>query len=304
MDAGLRAALAAALGSAVADARSLAGGDINQAYQIRLDDGRRLFAKANSRSPRGMFDAEARGLRWLAEAGALRIPNVVAVATPDGGAQFLALELIESGRPAPDFDQRLGRGLAALHRFGAPGFGLDHDNFIGRLPQANGAPAGVRPGPAELPAGGTASGWAEFYRTQRLEAQLRLAVDEGHATQRMRRGFDRLFAELDDLVGPPEPPARLHGDLWGGNLLCDQQGAPCLIDPAVYGGHREVDLAMMRLFGGFGARVFAAYAEAWPLADGAPERVPLYQLYPLMVHVNLFGGGYVGSVESALARLC
>ena len=128
-----------------------------------------------------------------------------------------------------------------------------------------------------------------------------MAVDGGARVDRMRRGFERLFAALDDLVGPAEPPARLHGDLWGGNLLCDDTGAPCLIDPAVYGGHREVDLAMMRLFGGFGARVFAAYEEAWPLAGGSAERVAMYQLYPLMVHVNLFGGGYVGSVESTLS---
>jgi fructosamine-3-kinase len=119
----------------------------------------------------------------------------------------------------------------------------------------------------------------------------------------MRAGFERLFAALPDLAGPDEPPARLHGDLWGGNLLVDDAGAPCLIDPAVYGGHREIDLAMMRLFGGFGPRVFAAYDEAWPLAPGHEERVGLYQLYPLMVHVNLFGGGYVGSVESSLDRL-
>ena len=288
MDGGLRAALGAALGSPVAHARSLAGGDINQAYEIGLGDGRRLFAKANPRSPRGMFAAEARGLAWLAEAGALRVPRAVAVSEPEATSQFLVLELVESGRPARDFDERLGRGLAALHRFGAPGFGLDHDNFIGRLPQSNAA----------------APSWLAFYRERRLEAQLRSAVDGGLASDRMRRGFDRLFGELDDLIGPPEPPARLHGDLWGGNLLCDATGAPCLIDPAVYGGHREVDLGMMRLFGGFGERVFAAYQEAWPLADGAGERVALYQLYPLMVHVNLFGGGYVSSVESALSRLC
>ena len=284
----LRQALGAALGSPVAHARSLAGGDINQAYEIGLGDGRRLFAKTNARSPRGMFAAEARGLAWLAEAGALRVPRVVAVSEPEAAAQFLVLELVESGRPAADFDERLGRGLAALHRFGAPGFGLDHDNFIGRLPQSNVA----------------APSWAAFYRERRLEAQLRSAVDGGLASDRMRRGFQRLFAQLDDLIGPPEPPARLHGDLWGGNLLCAGAGAPCLIDPAVYGGHREIDLAMMRLFGGFGAAVFDAYQEAWPLADGAGQRVALYQLYPLMVHVNLFGGGYVSSVESALSRLC
>ena len=290
MDGNLKAAVGDAVGAAVADARPLSGGDINQAFEVTLAGGRRLFVKTNARSPRGMFAAEARGLGWLAEAGALRIPAVVAVSPPDAREQFLALELIESGAPARDFDESLGRGLAALHRFGAPGFGLDHDNFIGRLPQANAPLAGAS--------------WAEFYRARRLEPQLRLAADEGLASRRMRDGFDRLFAVLDDLVGRPEPPARLHGDLWGGNLLVDDRGAPCLIDPAVCGGHREIDLAMMRLFGGFGARVFAAYAEAWPLTEGYADRVPLYQLYPLMVHVNLFGGGYVGSVEAALARLC
>jgi fructosamine-3-kinase len=286
MDAPLKAALASALGSEIATARALAGGDINVAFEIALVDGRRLFVKTNDRSPRGMFAAEARGLSWLAEAGALRIPKVVAVAAPDDARQFLILELVATGVPARDFDEKLGRGLAALHRRGAPGFGLDHDNFIGSLPQTN-APA---------------SGWPDFYRARRLEAQLRRAADQGRASSRMRQGFDRLFGLLDELCGPAEPPARLHGDLWGGNLLVDREGGPCLIDPAVYGGHREIDLAMMRLFGGFDARAFAAYDESFPLASGAEERVPLYQLYPLLVHVNLFGGGYANSVERVLER--
>jgi fructosamine-3-kinase len=288
MDARLKEALGSALGSAVVTARGIAGGDINRAYEVALTDGRHLFAKTNDRAPRGMFAAEARGLGWLGEAGALRTPNVVAVAAPEDAQQFLVLELVATGAPARDFDEKLGRGLAALHRHGAPGFGLDHDNFIGWLPQAN----------------STSKTWVEFYRARRLEAQLRRAADEGRATSRMRKDFERLFGVLEDLLGPAEPPARLHGDLWGGNLLCDDRGAPCLIDPAVYGGHREIDLAMMRLFGGFGARVFDAYDEFWPLADGHRERVSLYQLYPLMVHVNLFGGGYIGSVEAALERLC
>jgi len=176
---------------------------------------------------------------------------------------------------------------AALHRTGAPGFGLDHDNFIGRLPQSN------RPAPD----------WGTFYRRERLEPQHRRARDAGVAPASLGRQLDRLYARLDALVGPPEPPARLHGDLWGGNLMGDDRGAPCLIDPAVYGGHREIDLAMMRLFGGFGPRVFAAYAESYPLAAGHEERIALYQLYPLLVHVNLFGGSYVGAVESALETL-
>jgi fructosamine-3-kinase len=118
----------------------------------------------------------------------------------------------------------------------------------------------------------------------------------------MQRSFERLFQNLTELVGPDEPPARLHGDLWGGNLHVAEDGAPCLIDPAAYGGHREMDLAMMQLFGGFSPRVFEAYAESYPLGPGHAERVPLYQLYPLLVHVNLFGGSYVAAVERALAR--
>ncbi|HEY8923631.1 MAG TPA: fructosamine kinase family protein, partial [Polyangia bacterium] len=129
------------------------------------------------------------------------------------------------------------------------------------------------------------------------------ALDAGVAPASLGRQLDRLCARLDTLVGPPEPPARLHGDLWGGNSMVDERGSPSLIDPAVYGGHREVDLAMMRLFGGFGPRVFDAYDESYPLADGHEERVALYQLYPLLVHVNLFGGSYVGAVSSALAGL-
>jgi fructosamine-3-kinase len=284
VDARIAAAVEAAVGAKVAGARAVSGGDINRAHAVTLSDGRRLFVKWNARAPSGMFAAEARGLAWLAEAKAVRVPAVVAA-----GDGFLALELIGEAPRARDFDERLGSGLAALHRFGAPRFGLDHDNFIGRLPQDN--------------AGVASNAWVDFYRERRLEAQLRRAADEGLATSRMRGGFDRLFAALAELIGPAEPPARLHGDLWGGNLLCDGAGAPCVCDPAVYGGHREIDLAMMRLFGGFGARVFAAYEEAWPLADGHDERVALYQLYPLMVHVNLFGGGYVGQVEAVLDRL-
>lgn len=278
----MRAALEAAVGGKVAGASPVSGGDINAAHAITFTNGRRLFVKTNAREPAGMFRAEAEGLAWLGEARALRVPEVVAC-----GAGFLALELVEGAPRARDFDEQLGRGLAALHRFGAPRFGLDRDNFIGRLPQDN------TPEPD----------WPTFYRARRLEPQLRLAVDDGLAGARLRSGFERLFARLPELCGPSEPPARLHGDLWAGNLLVEDAGAPCLCDPAVYGGHREVDLAMMRLFGGYGPRVFAAYGDEWPLAAGHQERVALYQLYPLMVHVNLFGGGYVGQVEAVIQRL-
>ena len=284
MNRDVRDAVARALGAEVAEARSIGGGDINDAYRVALADGREVFVKTNARAPSTMFPAEANGLAWLAEPGAIRIPEVLA-----GSEHFLALELIEPGRRVAGFDEELGRALAALHRSGAPSFGLDHDNFIGRLPQAN-APA-------------QPNDWPTFYRERRLVPQLRMAEERGLASKSMRRGFDALFDRLDALVGDPEPPARLHGDLWGGNLHVGEDGRPCLIDPAVYGGHREIDLAMMQLFGGFGPRVFDAYDEAYPLGDGWRERTPLYQLYFLMVHVNLFGSGYVGSAERALEAM-
>jgi fructosamine-3-kinase len=281
MDEAVRSEIAERLDASVQEARPLGGGDINDAWAVTLEDGRHVFVKTNRAAPPTLFPREAEGLEWLAEPNALRVPEVLAVS-----ARFLALELVAPGRPARDHDERLGRGLAALHRSGADGFGWPRDNFIGSLPQDNGGEAD----------------WATFYVRRRLEPQLARAVERGRASRTMRRGFEKLFARMPELVGPPEPPARLHGDLWGGNLHTADTGEPVLIDPAVYGGHREVDLAMMRLFGGFGPRVFAAYEEAWPLADGAEERVALHQLYPLMVHVNLFGGSYAGAVERALAR--
>ena len=281
----LAEAVGRALGASVESMRTLSGGDINEAFRASLSDGRGVFVKTNARALRTMFPAEARGLAWLAEPGVIRIPRVLAVSgADDDGPAFLALEMIEPGPRVRGFDDELGRALATLHRSGPATFGLDHDNFIGRLPQSN-EPCAT---------------WTDFYRARRLEPQLRMADERGLATKGMRRGFDRLFATLDALVGDPEPPARLHGDLWGGNLHVDERGHPCLIDPAAYAGHREIDLAMMQLFGGFGPRVFDAYDEAYPLQDGWRDRSPLYQLYFLMVHVNLFGGSYVGSAERAL----
>jgi fructosamine-3-kinase len=287
IDPALEEALRYALGSALKKTRRLSGGDINDAFELELMSGVRVFLKTNPSAPVSMFPAEAHGLEWLRCAEALRIPEVLAVSAGyEREPCFLVLELLETGKPRADFDERLGRGLAKLHRFGASRFGLERDNFIGSLPQRNQAH----------------DSWAEFFWSERLEPQLARAVAAGQATSRLRAGFERLESKLKQLVGPEEPIARLHGDLWGGNLHVDASGAPCLIDPAAYGGHREVDLAMMRLFGGFSESVFRAYQEAWPLSPGSAERIALYQLYPLMVHVNLFGGGYVESVEQNLAR--
>lgn len=281
-------AVGVALGSQVVAAKPVAGGDINEAYAATLADGRALFVKTSPDADPRMFPAEAAGLRWLAEAGALAVPDVLAVSNGDGDTHFLALELVQPGRRHADFDAQLGEGLAALHRYGAPAWGLGYDNFIGSLPQANDSAAG--------------SCWHDFYAERRLRPLLERAVQKRRASSRLLHDGNELLAKLHELVGPDEPPARLHGDLWGGNLHTTADGAPCLIDPAVYGGHREMDLAMMRLFGGFSERVFEAYASVYPLAPGYDERVALYQLYPLLVHVNLFGGGYEEQALRAMGR--
>ena len=279
MRAAVSESVGCALGSRVERTTRLSGGDINDAFAAELSDGRRVFVKANAHTPRGMFAAEAEGLAWLGEARVVAVPQVLAV-----GDDFLVLELIEPGRRRPDFDAMLGRSLAALYAHGAGGFGHARDNFIGRLPQDNHAE----------------SDWPTFYRERRLAPMVTRA--RSVLGQGLVASFERLYALLPELVGPAEAPARLHGDLWGGNLHVTAGGEPCVIDPAVYGGHREMDLAMMRLFGGFGARVFAAYHEAFPLAPGHEERVDLHQLYPLLVHVNLFGSGYVDGVRRVLGR--
>jgi fructosamine-3-kinase len=278
-------AVAAALGADIRATRPVSGGSINEAYACELADGRRVFVKTNTRHPR-MFPCEARGLAWLAEAHALRVPSVLAVSGDGDRTGFLVLEYLEARR-APDHEVALGRGLAALHRAGAPTFGLDEDNYLATLEQDN-TPA---------------ADWPTFYSQRRLSPLVSAAVDAGHAPRSWIGGFERLYARMDQVAGPAEPPARLHGDLWSGNLHADERGAPVLIDPAVYGGHREVDLAMLQLFGGPGPRCFSAYDEIYPRAPGHEERVPLYQLYPLLAHVALFGGSYVGSVDAALRRL-
>jgi fructosamine-3-kinase len=280
----LAAAVGAALGTEVAGAEAVHGGSINRALRLTLADGRVAFVKHHPDAPPGVFRAEADGLSWLAEAGALRTPQVLAVADDGGGPRFLALEWVAPGRPDPE---AFGRGLAGLHRAGAAAFGWDRDNFIGPLPQRNDPVPG---------------GWPEFYAARRLLPMAEQAVAAGTLDVRFLADLEHLRARLPDLAGDPEPPARLHGDLWGGNAILGAEGGPAVVDPAVHGGHREVDLAMMRLFGGFPAAVFAAYDEALPLAPGHADRVDLWQLYPLLVHVVLFGGGYAGQTRRALAR--
>jgi fructosamine-3-kinase len=274
----VRAGVESALGARLASVAEVGGGDINEAARVTLDDGRTVFVKHHARPPAGMFACEARGLAWLDEARAIRVPRVLG-----HGERFLALEWLAPAPRARDHDEQLGRGLARLHAAGAPSFGLDHDNFLATLPQDN------TPGDDGL----------AFWIDRRLVPTARLAIERG-------RGPRRWLDDLEHLRGldvPAEPPARLHGDLWSGNVHTGPDGAPVLIDPAVYGGHREVDLAMLALFGTVSARTLAAYEEVTPLGSGWRDRVPLWQLYPLLCHTVLFGGSYAGSVDRALSHL-
>ncbi len=282
----LRDAVGEALGRPVARMRQVAGGDLNAAYAAELDGGERVFVKSAADAAPGAFTREADGLRWLSEPQALPVARVLAVADEPLGPRFLALEWIERGASNARTDELLGRGLAALHAAGAPSFGGDSDVVLGPLTLPN-APLGD---------------WPQFYAARRLEPLARMAADRGALPDGALQLLDRLTRRLDDLCGPAEPPARLHGDLWSGNVLTSDDGQPWLIDPAAYGGHREVDLAMLRLFGSRGHGVLAAYEEITPLAPGHEDRVALWQIMPLLTHAVLFGGGYGSSAAAAMSR--
>ncbi len=296
-------ALPAELGP-VAAARRVAGGDINAAWRVELADGTVAFVKARSDPPAGEYATEAAGLRWLGEAGTLRVPHVLGVSDA-----CLVLEWIDAGALGAAGEEELGRGLAALHRAGAERCGAPWPLRLGAVVLSNEPAATERaPAPAAPSGDRPASGdslrgdWPAFYAQRRLAPLAAMAFDRGALSASGRAAVERVCERIDELAGPPEPPARLHGDLWGGNVLAGADGRPWLIDPAAYGGHREVDLAMLRLFGGPGPRAHAAYHEAFPLADGHEQRVALYQLLPLLVHAVLFGGSYGASVERAARR--
>ncbi len=284
MNPALLAVVTTRLGRSEPTLTRVAGGDINDAYEARWPGGDRLFIKTRKGLAGDAYRTEADGLRWLAEGRALRIPKVIAQSGPEDPVAFLALEHMARTAPALDHDDRLGDGLAALHAAGAPGFGYVHDNWIGSLPQSN----------------RTHETWSAFYAEARVLPLVRRAIDDGRAPASWAALADRLAARLPELAGPPEPPARLHGDLWSGNVITDSRGQPVLIDPAVYGGHREVDLAMLALFGGLSTRVVAAYEARTPLAAGWRARTRLWQIYPLLVHTLLFRGSYLDAAEAAM----
>jgi fructosamine-3-kinase len=269
------------LGAAVVSTTPVAGGDVCTATRLRLSDGRSALIKTRPHAPEGFFEAEARGLRWLAEPGVAEVAEVLGV-TED----CIVLAWIEPTRPSPEGAVALGRMLAPLHASGAETFGAEHDGFIGTLPLPN------RP----------ADTWPEFFAVRRILPYLKLAADRGRIEPPGVAAVESVVRRIVDLAGPPEPPARLHGDLWAGNIVWTAERHAVLVDPAAHGGHRETDLAMLALFGlPQLARVQAAYHEVHPLADGWQERQPLHQLFPLLVHAALFGGRY-GQLATEAAR--
>jgi fructosamine-3-kinase len=269
------------------DPRRVGGGDINEAWHVLLD-GRETFVKTRSDAGEGEYALEAAGLEWLAEPGALRVPRVIEVAE-----DYLALEWVQPGRLSAEGAEELGRGLARIHAAGSPNFG--DPGFGERL----GVQARI--GSLRLP-NEPSEDWVSFYAERRLLPLARIASERGALCGAGVSAVERVCERLGQLAGPSEPPARLHGDLWSGNVHAGSEGRPWLIDPSAYGGHRELDLAMLRLFGAPSERVFAAYEELTPLAEGWRERVGLWQLLPLLVHAALFGGSYCVEAERVAKR--
>ena len=280
-----------ALGLANSDeirTRRVGGGCINHGARLETPSGP-FFLKWNADAGLRFFQVEAEGLEALAAAETVRTPTVVACGEDDESIPWLLLEWIDPGSANDASWTRLGRELAALHRGGtddAGRWGWQSDNVIGSLPQPN----------------GWADDWADFWTRHRIRPLARELLTRGAISPRQLGLIERAADRAANLLGPAslaDGPSLLHGDLWSGNVLFARGGRPVVIDPAGYIGHREVDLAMCRLFGGFPPRFYAAYAEAWPLNPGHEARLPLYQLYPLLVHARLFGGGYIASALRA-----
>jgi fructosamine-3-kinase len=281
--AGTAARAEALLDVGVVSTTPVAGGDICTTTRLRLTDGRGAVIKTRPQAPAGFFEREAEGLRWLAEAKGAKVPQVLAVAS-----DCLVLDWVEPGKPTTEVAERFGRDLAATHAAGSETFGAAVDGYVGLAPLPN------RPLPT----------WPEFYASRRVMPYVRAAVDRGALTKDEAAPIETAMRRIHDLAGPDEAPARIHGDLWSGNIVWGSDGDIWLIDPAAHGGHRETDLAMLSLFGiPHLQRVLDAYDEAAPLADGWRDRVGLHQLHPLLVHAVLFGGSYGGRAAAAARSL-
>ena len=284
----LRQQLAAHLNRPVHTLRTepVSGGSINDTYRLGTASQDAFFLKCNDagRFP-GLFEKEKNGLQHIAVQDCIAVPAVIFCGIHDRH-QLLVLEWIEPGRTTPAFWQRFGEQLARLHRCTSGHFGFAEDNYMGALPQLN-TPA---------------ASWTGFFVRWRLEPQVRLAVDKKLLPDTAARSFEQLYARLDNRF-TTEPPSLLHGDLWSGNFLCNKQATPVLADPAVYYGHRSMDLAMTTLFGGFDNTFYEAYHYHFPLPPDHREQWQLCNLYPLLIHLNLFGTGYLPDILATLKKL-
>ena len=287
MNADLKSRLEKILSEQIESTTSVSGGCIADSRKLQLASGKVFFLKQTRGSSSGVFDAEAQGLAELRKSGTVNVPEVAAK-----GPDFLLLEWIEAGQSGRSSSmEMLGRQFAELHQYRGKKFGFSEDNLLGDSLQSN------------TPSMEGSENWPVLYVENRLGIQTRLAEKNGYATPELLNLMDRLIENIPDLLyGTEEDPSLLHGDLWSGNYLIDVEGIPWLIDPAVYYGHREADLAMTSLFGGFSNAFYSAYNSVFPLVPGYADREPLYQLYHLLNHLNLFGKGYYGQVISILKR--
>ena len=272
------------IGSKLRSFSPVSGGDINEAGRLETAGG--LFFLKTNKYPFGreMLETEALGLEALNASGFFKVPLVLARGTSEG-IHFLLMEFIEPGPRSDFFWENFGVALASLHRQEQAFFGLDHDNFIGSLPQPN----------------GSCQDFITFFRERRLNPQLKSALNRGLLDAADLRGFQRLYKQLRNFI-PVEKPALIHGDLWSGNFISGPSGKVVLLDPAISWAHREMDLAMSRLFGGFANRFYEAYDATYPTEPELDDRLEIYQLYFLLVHVNLFGRSYAGAVRNILRK--
>lgn len=276
----LFANIAAELGAEFSHVEHLSGGSISTACAVYFHDRPPVFVKHNAAVPSDFFAAEAAGLRALAHGGTLRVPEVLF-----SGRDRIVLELIDSAAPNAGYWNALGEGLAELHSRPVRCFGFDSDNYCGSTPQPN----------------ATSDNGYHFFAAQRLRFQARLAYDSGKLLKNDVAAMDGLISRLPELI-PEQPPSLIHGDLWSGNVISDENGDPVLIDPAAHWGWAEADIAMTQLFGGFAAQFYGAYQQTRPLLAGWRDRVPLYNLYHLLNHLNLFGSSYYHDVSKILRR--
>ncbi|MDT0689198.1 fructosamine kinase family protein [Salegentibacter sp. F188] len=261
--------------------QSLTGGDINDVFLIETTTSEKLVIKINdSNKYPGMFEAERAGLDELRKAEVIDVPKGLFTGEVQDQS-YLILQYIDTSNKVSDFWEVFGEQMAALHRTTSKDFGFETDNYIGSLPQYN----------------KSCDSASEFYISQRLEPQLEMAKNAGYNLGNIKN----FLKNASELI-PNEPPTLVHGDLWGGNFIVNSKGLPCLIDPAVAYAPREMDLAMMKLFGGFDTQLFKSYNSHFPLEPGFEERVPLWQLYYLLVHLNIFGSSYKNSVEKIIRR--